>query len=37
MGERAAGPLMGMAMSKLRGRAPGDVVSRMLAQKIRDL
>lgn len=37
MGERAAGPLMGMAMSKLRGRAPGDVVSRMLAQKIREL
>ena len=36
MGERAAGPLMGMAMSKLRGRAPGDVVSRMLAQKIRE-
>ena len=36
MGDRAAGPLMGMAMSKLRGRAPGDVVSRMLAQKIRD-
>ena len=36
MGERAAGPLMGMAMSKMRGRAPGDVVSRMLAQKIRE-
>ena len=36
MGERAAGPLMGMAMSKLRGRAPGEVVSRMTRQKIRD-
>ena len=36
MGERAAGPLMGMAMSKLRGRAPGEVVSRMIRQKIRD-
>lgn len=36
MGERAAGPLMGMAMSKLRGRAPGEVVSRMIRQKIRE-
>ena len=36
MGERAAGPLIGMAMSKLRGRAPGEVVSRMIRQKIRD-
>ena len=36
MGERAAGPLMGMAMSKLRGRAPGEAVSRMIRQKIRD-
>lgn len=35
MGERAAGPLMGVAMSRLRGRAPGDVVSRLLLQKIR--
>ena len=36
MGGRAAGPLMGMAMSKLRGRAPGEAVSRMIRQKIRD-
>lgn len=37
MGSRATGPLMGMAMSKLRGRAPGELVSRMLAEKIRDV
>lgn len=36
MGERAVGPLMGKAMSKLRGKAPGELVSRMLAEKIRD-
>ena len=35
--ERAAGPLMGAAMSRLRGKAPGDRVNRMLVQKIRDI
>lgn len=35
--ERAAGPLMGAAMSRLRGKAPGERVNRMLAQKIRDI
>ena len=35
-GERAAKPLMGAAMARLRGRARGGDVSRMLADKIRD-
>ena len=34
-GERAAKPLMGAAMARLRGRAKGGDVSRMLADKIR--
>lgn len=34
-GERAAKPLMGAAMARLRGRARGGDVSRMLADKIR--
>ena len=34
--ERALGPLMGAAMSRLRGKAAGELVNRMLAQKIRD-
>lgn len=34
--ERALGPLMGAAMSRLRGKASGEMVNRMLAQKIRD-
>ena len=34
-GERAAKPLMGAAMARLRGRAGGGDVSRMLADKLR--
>ena len=34
-GERAAKPLMGAAMARLRGRARGGDVSRMLADRIR--
>ena len=34
-GERAMGPLMGIAMKRLRGRAPGEAVSRMLREAIR--
>ncbi len=33
---RALGPLMGAAMSRLRGKAAGELVNRMLEQKIRD-
>jgi glutamyl-tRNA(Gln) amidotransferase subunit E len=34
-GEAAVGPLMGLAMERLRGRAEGKVVSEVLKQKIR--
>ena len=34
-GERAVKPIMGAAMAKLRGRAQGSDVSRMLAGKMR--
>ena len=35
--EKAAGPLMGVAMGALRGRAPGQTVNRMLVLKINDI
>ena len=35
--KRAMGPLMGMAMKRLRGRASGQVINRMLASKIDDV
>ena len=34
-GERAMGPLMGIAMKRLRGRASGEAVSRLLLEGIR--
>lgn len=34
-GERAMGPLMGIAMKELRGKASGEAVSRLLAEGIR--
>ncbi len=34
--ERAIGPLMGIAMKKLRGRAPGEEVSRRLSESIKE-
>ena len=37
MQKRAMGPLMGMAMKRLRGRASGQVINRMLASKIHDM
>ncbi len=37
LGDGAAGPLMGAAMTKLRGKAPGHTVNRMLVQKITDV
>lgn len=35
-GERAIGPLMGMAMGKLRGKASGQTINDMLSKAIRD-
>ena len=35
MGERATGPLMGAAMKELRGRAPGEKISRLLSEKVK--
>lgn len=35
-GEEALGPLMGVAMRNLRGRADGGLISRILAEKIRE-
>lgn len=34
-GERAAGPLMGMAMKELRGRVAGEELSRLLLERIK--
>lgn len=34
--ERAAGPLMGIVMKELRGKAPGQAVSRILLKKIKE-
>lgn len=34
--ERAAGPLMGIAMKELRGRASGEIVSKILLKNIRE-
>jgi glutamyl-tRNA(Gln) amidotransferase subunit E len=36
-GERAAGPLMGEAMKRLRGRADGRLVSEAVRDEIRKL
>lgn len=36
-GERAVRPLMGAAMKELRGRASGEKINRMLAEKILDV
>ena len=35
-GERAAGPLMGIAMKRLRGRAPGQRVNELIVSGIAD-
>lgn len=35
LGERASGPLMGMVMKELRGKAPGQTVNRLLLEGIR--
>ena len=32
--ERAIGPLMGIVMKELRGKAPGEAVNRLLAKNI---
>ncbi|NIP61234.1 MAG: GatB/YqeY domain-containing protein, partial [Nitrosopumilaceae archaeon] len=32
--QRAIGPLMGMAMKKLRGKTSGETVNKLLLQKI---
>ena len=34
--ERAIGPLMGIAMKELRGRASGETINRLLLKNIRD-
>jgi len=34
-GEAAAGPLMGLVMERLRGRADGKLVSEVLREKLR--
>jgi glutamyl-tRNA(Gln) amidotransferase subunit E len=36
-GERAAGPLMGLVMKELRGRADGSVVSAILKKEIQNI
>ncbi len=36
-GERASGPLMGIAMKSLRGRASGEKISKRLGEKIRNI
>jgi len=36
-GERAAGPLMGLVMKELRGKADGALVSAILKKEIQDI
>ncbi len=33
--ERAIGPLMGMAMKELRGKAPGEMINNLLLKNIK--
>ena len=35
--QRAIGPLMGMAMKKLRGKTSGETVNRLLLEKINQI